>query len=742
MGLNQSIVIVNEYTVPLPGGKGSRGGTPGDYVTRYMAREGATETVAPIRRLQVDRFIERYMAREDATEQLVDGDTRTLKRRMGKAQGSGGVSFGYGQVSLSHDELKNASADIQRLFNEGGTVMKTVLSFDQEYLRKHKLIPEDFVCERRGDYRGKLDQMKLRMAVMRGLERMNNNLYDDLRYVGVIQVDTEHVHCHLAMIDAGEGTLAADGTQKGKINQAAKSMLRRGIDAWLDEKQSVKHLSSAVGYERRNVTTFVKRWAHQQMLRESLPQFLLACLPEDRRLWRSGTNHEAMNKPNRLVHQMVEEVLSRPGSPMGQAMAGVQEYANHRREAENLSTPAWKKLVADGRSQIIERGVNSVYGLLRALPQDALQVRTPMLSAMSMDYEQLGAQAQNPETTDELSSFSFRLRSYATRLEHHTEQRVEYHEKVRAWEVADDSGVAAAASKALYDFYLEEEEYHAKCAAKYRKFLNFTPATAQWYDSWKSVADYGERMLSLESMRKDGSLRKMKDLDEAERLGRDVYGQAGGHLVAQGDAGSLAKLDDRIAKMRIEYVRKVSDLRVELASKGLTLELVPGEIGPAGIQEPDTAVVTAGTEFEFETVKALDLHNMRYDFSSDVEVGPRGRAVFVDQAKVRQRRLDDAVSYLKESGQGSAVSELPVTDVASMSALATQLAAGSKVLPSQVAVLAREREVLRRSRTVRLSDSLSARLDESVFEAVRDVEPLYNEPDSGGSPTRREEGLG
>lgn len=52
MSLKQSIVVVNEFSVPTPGGGkhgGSRGGTPGAYVMRYMARKGATEPVAPIR---------------------------------------------------------------------------------------------------------------------------------------------------------------------------------------------------------------------------------------------------------------------------------------------------------------------------------------------------------------------------------------------------------------------------------------------------------------------------------------------------------------------------------------------------------------------------------------------------------------------------------------------------------------------------------------------------------------------
>ena len=712
MNLKQSIVVVNEYTVKSKSGKASRGATPGAYVTRYMAREMATETLAPIRRQRTDDFILRYMARESATERAVSRPD--IKTKIKESQGAGGVAFGYGQVSLSDEQLKSASADIQDWFDKGHTVMKTVLSFDQEYLRTHKIIPEDFVCEKKGDYRGHLDQMKLRLAVMRGLERMQSSFYDDLRYVGVIQVDTEHVHCHLAMVDAGKGAVTKDGTQRGKIHAPAKSLLRRSVDAWLDEKQTVKHMSSAVGYERRNVATFVKRWAHQQMLREALPQFLISCLPEDRRLWRSSTNHESMKKPNRIVRQLVEEVLARPESPLPQAMEQVHEYANHRRKAEGLTTDEWQRLIQAGREQIMERGVNGVYGLLRALPDDVLRVRTPMLDAMGMDYEELAAKANTSShqgQEDDLIGFGFRLRSYSSRMEHHRQKRSLYHEMARLWEKADDAKIASASSRVLYEFYLEEEEYHARCAAKYQKFLAFTPPAADWYRQWEKVSEYGERLLSLQSLRKDASLRKMTDPDAAERLGRDIYGQAGAHLLTLRGAAGTDVLDGRIAKMRENYEGQVAELRSELAAQGLKLEITADPKG----KKPDTATIAPGAEYDFDDVKGLDLHHMRYDFNSDVQVGSRARMQFVQWARSRRVHRDRAVAYLEASGQIGAVENMPIADIEAMNELADKLRRDEQaVLPSEVAALSRKREMLRRSRTVQLGTDLAKQVESEV----------------------------
>lgn len=794
MGLKQDIVLVNEYTVPLPGGKGSRGGTPGAYVERYMAREQAVESLAPIRRLRTDDFIMRYMARESAVEKASllpsHQGRRMIKHEMRQAQGNGGVAFGYGSVSLSDDQLKGASSDIQRLFEQGHTVMKTVLSFDEKYLKKHGLVDEDFELTGRGGYRGHVDQMKLRMAIMHGLDRMGTAGFDDLRYVGVIQVDTEHVHCHLALTDAGRGQVTKDGTQRGKLLDKHKSRLRRGIDAWLDEKQAVKHLSSAVGYERRNVTTYIKRWAHERMASESLPQFLIACLPEDRSLWRAGTNDKRMRKANELVTELVEEQLARPDSPMPAAMEKIIDYANHRRSDEGLDMTTWQKLVDHGRRQIVERGVNGVYQMLKSLPEDELRVRTPMLDVMSMDYEQMALRAADeqqthPDEEDSFVAFGFRLRSYASRLEHHRKQASLYRNRARDWEKADAAGAAAEESRPLYEFYRFEEQYQLQLASKYQHFLPFAGDASAWYEEHTRVADYGKRLVSLMALRGDSSLQRMKDGDEAERLGREIYGQPGGRLLTEGSGGRMV-LDHRIDQMRKNYEDQLQALREDLALSGLVLraeseservqatgaqqdgtrqtDMLPagrdsGGPGKSPGRDADPAleptVIEQGTAYSFDEVKALDLHHLGLDFFNDVEIGKHSHDAFVSTARRRRELLLGAVQYLERSNQSEAIGQLPIDDVALMTRTRRRMtderkATGKSTLHSRFAELRAQRaeeEKVRRQAATSLDAGLAVRVrgqvDEIAVEAARHPELLALnehewEPD-GAEPDRERE---
>lgn len=719
--LKSSIVVVNQYTIKNKSAKGgSRGGTPGKYVLRYMAREDAVETISPVKRSRIDDFVVRYMARDQATD--VAQTKAALRDSFEMVDGRGGVSFGYGEVSLAHDQLMRASTDIQQRFDEGKTVLKTVLSFEPEYLKKHGILDQDFELKKRGDYRGQIDQMKLRMAIMHGMNRLGHRM-DDMRYVGVIQVDTEHVHCHLAITDAGHGRLARDGTQKGKLSAADKSLIRRGVDAFLDEHQQIAHLSAEVSTERRNVVSYVRRWAQDQMLTEATPQFLLACLPEDKRLWRYGSNNEAMRKPNALVQMMVEEVMDEPGSGVHEALAKVQEYATTRRENEGLSVEDWGRLVDQGRNRLMERCVNGVYATLRALPEDVLQVRTPMLDVMSMDYEEM--LKQRSDTQDDLLDFGFKLRSYSRRRQNHEEARSQNHDNVRSWEAARESGVATDDSAALYRFYVEEEEYHARCAAKYRHFLNFTPYGVQWAEQWQDVQDYAQAMLNVESMSKDTLLSRIKDPDEAERRGQEIYGQVGGRHLTEGREGR-DRLVRRAEKMRERYDEKVEDLRVNLAAEGMTLQIVTGD------NEVPKAEVVEGNEYEFSTVKAVDLHHLGYDFYDDVEISDESRQQFIEAANRRSEALSGAMEYLERTGQDEVIEYLPVKDIERMKTLSDQFETNPEMnLPSRFAEI-REKERVQRLATVRLDEQLSRRL-RPVMETQAQQGVVELMPDSGSS---------
>lgn len=683
MGLKQSVVIVNEYTIKTGDKGGTRGGTPGDYVLRYMARVGATEDITPTKLQEFDTNLTKYIARERATN-LFD-DIPSMKQSMRNAQRYGGVAFGYGDVALSDARLKRVSKDIQRQFDAGKTVMKTVLSFDEEYLREHGLISKDFHCRKRGDFRGHIDQLKLRMAIMNGMEKLSRH-YDDLQFVGVIQVDTKHVHCHLAMVDRGRGSLMPDGTQRGKLTEKEKLSIRRGVDMYLDAKQTVKMMSSSVVYDKRNALCYIKKRTHQMMAQQGFSQFLLACLPENRNLWRASTNRKEMRKANSLVRDYVVQLLEQPQSGYRDAMNSVIAYADYRRDREDLSSDEHAQLIRDGQERIVTECMNGVYAVVKQIPESERQVRTPMLEMMSQDYEDMASQAVN----DPLIEFGFKLRSYASRLDFH---RKEYHRFESYHEQYEQAETHTKDAEALDAYFQLEMRYNQMLMVKYQYFLSFLPPDEKMEEEFEALMEQKDRLRNLRMMSEDKAFQRMLP-ENAEEYGIRVYGQYGGRRVkAQPEV-----IATRIRNMEQDVFDQEQRFRKKLQDYGM---------------DYNGSAVVRRKLYPFEDVKALDLHHITYDFATDVPVSKPYLDEFVKMANERYDAFQKAKLYLEGTGQHTELESLPEQDVMVMKEYADRFGT-TGILPSS----RKSGSQFRQSRTVRLGKNYEKDLQMAVHAAV------------------------
>lgn len=640
MGLKQSIVVKNQFTVKTGDSGGRRGTTPGRYVTRYMARKGATEPIAPIRQNRTDDFIEKYMAREVATEPL--RNPIDVEKTAESVVKFGGVAFGYGQIALSDDELLAASEDIQKAFDDGKTVLKTVVSFDEDYLRENGIIDPNFVFQKAGDYRGHIDQMKLRRAIMSGLDRMGRS-YDDLQYVGVIQVDTGHVHCHLAMVDKGVGRLAANGEQKGKITQRAMKQFRRGVDLELDNQKSIQYMASHFQAEKRNVKSFVKKMSYVAIDEHGLGQLMLAALPEDATLWRANSNNKRMQKANTLARQFVRTMFEKEGSGYREAQAGVLAYVNKRTDREGLSEREQQRLIDYGYKQIEDKAVNSVYDTIRQYRDNDFQVHTRMLDVAISDLEQLASQKDDP-----LAQFGYRLRSYSSRRKHHMEEKHKYKKLVQELEDTPNKNDVA---ETFLEFYRHEMLYHAQLQSKYQSFLAFLPKRNEFEQDVRQLIDYEKRMVNLERMINDKSMRQMKP-ENAEQFGLTTYGQYGGQYVAM---KNTSVLDSRLDLMKRTFKRHEDDVSDKLFDAGFKL-----------VRDDISFSLMPDLPYDFDDVKALDLHHLGYDFLYDADVSVPNVNRFVLAAQERFMLYEKVEFYLTNTNQEQILQEFDGYDIRKM----------------------------------------------------------------------------
>lgn len=408
MSLKQSIVVKSEYTIQnKTTGKGSRGSSIDNFIYDYMARKGCSDVIYPLpdnsqevvssgqtdnkydSDEELDAYVNRYMARESAVEKIrKDIDDEEIFYNVDNADG---VAFSNDSISLSDAELKTLADDIQKAFLKGKTVKKTVLSFDEDYLKSRGIVDKDLVIEEKGDYKSAYDQAKLRNAITHGMNRLVGKS-KTTKWVAVIQNDTKHLHCHLCIVDTGKGIIMEDGTQKGKISQKDLSLLRRGVDAYLDEKQTVAALTADIQADTMQIKSLVVN-ALLKNDNEKLDEFkskvflesLMCLLPKNRSKWSANSNSKEMKKANLLVGDAVDKVLQ-SSDKYKVLLSKLDAYGEYRREAEDLDDDMVVSLKKSGIAKIKTKCINSVYTECKAMLKSAKAVTpTDFIKTLASD---------------------------------------------------------------------------------------------------------------------------------------------------------------------------------------------------------------------------------------------------------------------------------------------------------------------------------------------------------------------
>lgn len=667
MGLDSNIVIVNEFTKKSAlTGKGSRGSTPGSYVLRYMAREDAVENMAPVRSLEIDDYIQRYMMRENAVEPCETPYEATesisaLENLSGVAFGSYNASCGF-DISMSREKVKDISKRIQNAYENGKTVLKTVVSFTHEYLQERGVVPSGFEPDGPGSYRGNVDQMKLRRAISRGVEAMSRD-FDDLAWIGVIQVDTNHVHCHLCLVDEGEGQKAIDGTQKGKLSKAQMIRFRRGLDNELIDLVPLRQLSQDITCARQNVKTLVRDKCHVLASKQNALQMIKAVLPEDRSLWRAGSNSEEMRRANVLTREYVEKIFQSESNVYQQAMMAIGDYAKKRAESGMEGEYNERGIIERNRERMIHECMNTVYDVIKDIPEEEFSVSTPMLDIMSVDYDSLAAHFQENASVDKSDSiveFGLRLRTYSSRLDYHKKQKNMYRQAVSTYDrqVSQSSNVDPK-SIALRQFYAIEEEYNLMLMNKYQHFLAFFPPEEDYEEEFELLTKKRKQYLLMEQLINDEAFKLLNSSEEAEMYGRQTYGIRGGYLAF----GSPNVYEQILDARKSEYEYALRDFSSHIEDSGMSVDTT----------DEGLLVVKKKLSFDFDTVKALDLHHMDYDFPFDIEVSHKCVNDFQVATDVRYEAFKKAERYLIGSGQADRVQFLPKKDIENMRDVAAEL---------------------------------------------------------------------
>ena len=690
MALAQDITVMNQYTKRgADGGPGIHGSTPGRYVIDYMSRADAIERL-PVMGFRSPRaFIERYMVRADAVEHSPDLDVALNERHRRHPHHDylayTGVGFGSwvddsdpatGPIrryaaSMSEDQLLAASRQIQALYDgvNGSyrAVYKTVLSFSGDYLERNGILDSpkgwprradgtiDDDAVERGAYRGRIDQGKLRIAIMHGLERLNL-ARSGLTYVGVIQVDTAHVHCHLAM--ATEYDAPGGARKDGRISLGQIDRLRRGLDAQLDEARSVAFMAASEGRERRNLASAVGQWALRLGQSSRSVQQLVSLLPVDQRKWRAASHSRIMRRANNVAQNMVEDALMAMPKELAAWQESVERYieARHRREGRDDDLPAPAPHHAAKRNDLqededgdrrirrnkdgslddtalrrnayermIQRCINELYRRLRHLERS--RRITPMMSYMRMDRSDIIRELAAPKDerpNERMASFALRARNYSERLAEHNRLEIEYLR--RYWTFKRGIIASGTTNDAIVGdvarYYRQEADYQAMCTDKYRHYMPVVGDTAHWERLWdEQVRPVKARAVHAQAMLLDPAFDE-EDMDgaQAQDYAWRNYGmENGADMITTTGRDRITRVLIPTLRLDAEYAE--DDLRARARGDGCVID--------------DGGKAHRGVEHSFWDVRGIDLQDMVDDSIHDEEIGSQVTRQFERAVQMR-----------------------------------------------------------------------------------------------------------
>ena len=227
---------------------------------------------------------------------------------------------------------------------------------------------------------------------------------------------------------------------------------------------------------------------------------------------------------------------------------------------------------------------------------------------------------------------------------------------------------------------------------------------------------------------------KMKDANEAERLGVVSHGVSGGRLLVAGGSAGRQTLKRRLEKARETLKTRMSDLVSTLSGKGLVIKAVGDEMDSD--QKDQTAggenalTVVPGERWTLSQTKGMDLHDVRADTVVDMALGRHTAQGFVQWARRRQRLVDEARTYLEQSGQSTIVDAvLPLGDVRRMNKVADDLEkqmsakSGDLVLISALSDVVPMKKRVRRSATVSFDEGLAGIVRISTWRETADLVP-------------------
>ena len=685
MAINQRVVIRSQF-----GAKA--GDTPGNYIQSYTSRTNATEGLTPYTDHQrVADFFKAFYDRNQANREVVEsvGDREDLTEANDRVTPQSARLFGSQGLVYSKDDMAQAIERTQRAMDKDHVLITPVISLTHDYLKEYGVVDPDLLQPQAGEnYKGQVDQLKLRRGMTAGMEAMTEAMgFVSPEWTGAIHLNTQHVHCHVTLIETApmdqlpnkrfaksplrrfeeteEGTrkevpltdpkgkiLFENLGERGKIWKRPKAVFRQGLSReLLLLKDHTPYLSKDNPHEGM-AKTFegVLELSNSKLSRQAMRVHYH--LPEDPEKWVYPSEDPAMGESQTQAEAFVDILVN--DHPLA---LGVDRYrddlhqVSRRLAGDSGGQDRLKDQALDDLQAIL---INRLYDNLKKvqvvedaepLPEDTQDhfYMHEMTYHNGLKYSVLSDRMLDDllaDSTDSEDDFHAnhrglalerRLRRYPERLRDSQRDYQWFDQLDREYQHFKMQGQTAPESQVMQDFYQVERDYHQDVRDKYRYLLMNRP---------------------LPQAQVDGVIYQLPKGGQGSESPRDYLNRVdwepwldryGGVLTTRQGVGTIPEdlppaVGGFIASLNTPQQKGVVDVVTRVSELGYQYHARSEEV----------------SKDRFDAVKYVDLSDMVGDLNADQDssIHPHYVDQFKDRNHLRQVASRKALRYLEATGQG------------------------------------------------------------------------------------------
>ncbi|WP_341775905.1 relaxase MobL [Staphylococcus hyicus] len=269
--------------------------------------------------------------------------------------------------------------------------------------------------------------------------------------------------------------------EKGKINDKVKSIMRDSLNRSLSKTKDIRPFVKDITDKRTLTKSLTLDTLYYNDATVEKLKVLIASLPENKKMWRAGSNAKAMKRSNELAHEIIEDIWTKNRNAIGlnEFDVATKTYAETRQYDEEFDDIKKNELISNGYERLKTESINLLYRHIKEeISESDKNIEYPKYSIKAATTKQLQDEISKvdenskQEPLHKLIQFEYRQRSYSDRYKKANAKQSYYKQEIDRYNRMESKNETSKDSRVVKEFYKQEYNYNKNIRDKYA-YLQF-----------------------------------------------------------------------------------------------------------------------------------------------------------------------------------------------------------------------------------------------------------------------------